>query len=458
MKKIKNVFILLSLCVLAISSSAYSYEANVNIAAKSVAFVVSESSVKFLSVKIADPDGNEVFAQSATSSISWNLPANAIDGRYKYEVRMSNISAGSASRDDKANATAKVSTQSGSVLVKSGSIILPTLEETGALSPLENTFNKVASAFLDLMVPQAHADQVILDDLIVGGSTCVGQDCVNGETFNFDTLRLKENNLRIHFQDTSNSASFPTNDWRILINDSSNGGGNLFAIEDADASQRLFVLEAGAPSNSLYIDANGRVGFGTSNPSTMIEALSGSTPTFRFNQDGSLGFTPQAWDIGGNEGSFFIRDASNSLATPLRIAAGAPSDSLFVNAAGNIGVGINAPTEKLHVVGNAVISGNLELGSSRTIKHAIENLDIGQAMAALLDLEPVKYRYNHSPDEQTIGFIAEDVPDLVASTGRKSLKPMDIVAVLTKVVQAQQATIDELSRKVEQLADPDKTK
>jgi len=42
----------------------------------------------------------------------------------------------------------------------------------------------------------ATADQVIADDLIVQGSTCVGLDCVNNESFGFDTLRLKENNTR----------------------------------------------------------------------------------------------------------------------------------------------------------------------------------------------------------------------------------------------------------------------
>ena len=65
--------------------------------------------------------------------------------------------------------------------------------------------------------PVAPEDQQILDDLVVYGSLCTGLDCVNGEHFSFDTIRLKENNLRIHFQDTSNSASFPTNDWRISI-------------------------------------------------------------------------------------------------------------------------------------------------------------------------------------------------------------------------------------------------
>ena len=39
-------------------------------------------------------------------------------------------------------------------------------------------------------------------------------------SFGFDTIVLKENNLRIFFDDTSTSASFPRNDWRIIANDS----------------------------------------------------------------------------------------------------------------------------------------------------------------------------------------------------------------------------------------------
>jgi hypothetical protein len=46
-------------------------------------------------------------------------------------------------------------------------------------------------------------DFVINDDMIIIGSLCVGFDCVNGEVFSFDTIRLKENNLRIKFDDTS---------------------------------------------------------------------------------------------------------------------------------------------------------------------------------------------------------------------------------------------------------------
>src|SRR5713226_7454562 len=82
----------------------------------------------------------------------------------------------------------------------------------------------------------AMPDFVIADDLIVQGSACVGLDCVNGEVFNFDTIRLKENNTRIGFMDTSSAAGFPTNDWTIRANSSANGGANFLAFVDQGAS------------------------------------------------------------------------------------------------------------------------------------------------------------------------------------------------------------------------------
>ena len=86
------------------------------------------------------------------------------------------------------------------------------------------------------------ADQVFLDDLIVDGSACVGFDCVNGESFGFSSIRLKENNLRIEFTDTSTSASFPSEDWQITINDSANGGENYFSIDNITQGTKLFKI------------------------------------------------------------------------------------------------------------------------------------------------------------------------------------------------------------------------
>ena len=107
-----------------------------------------------------------------------------------------------------------------------------------------------------LLAHTAVADQVLNDDHIIQASECIGVDCVNGETFGFDTLILKENNLRILFNDTSGSASFPYIDWRLVANDTTNGGRNHFSIENATSGEEIFTLLAGAPASSLVVAAS----------------------------------------------------------------------------------------------------------------------------------------------------------------------------------------------------------
>jgi hypothetical protein len=105
----------------------------------------------------------------------------------------------------------------------------------------------------------ASADQAITDDLIVQGSNCVGLDCVLNESFGFDTLRLKENNTRIKFDDTSIGAGFPSNDWALQANESPNGGANRFMLFDDTAGRVPFSVFAGAPANALVITSAGEV-------------------------------------------------------------------------------------------------------------------------------------------------------------------------------------------------------
>ena len=185
--------------------------------------------------------------------------------------------------------------------------------------------------------------QTIADDLVVQGSECVGLDCVSAESFGFDTQRYKENNLRMHFDDTSASAGFPANDWRFTFNDQTNGGENYFSIDDATAGRQIFRLQASAPSNSFYMSSAGKIGLGTNTPVLDLHIAKGNTPAMRLEQNTSSGFTAQTWDIAGNEANFFVRDVTNGSKIPFKIIPNAPTNTLVLAANGAVGIEILAP-------------------------------------------------------------------------------------------------------------------
>src|SRR6185369_7656049 len=199
-------------------------------------------------------------------------------------------------------------------------------------------------------------DFVIADDLIVQGSGCFGLDCVDGENFGFDTIRVKENNTRIQFDDTSSSAGFATNNWQIRANSSASGGASFLAFVDQGATGNsetgtiVFEVDAGAPANSLRVSSTGNIGVGTATPVLDVHVNTTDTPAIRLEQNNSGGFTAQTWDVAGNEANFFVRDVTSGSRLPLRIRPGAPTSSLDIAASGNIGVGTASPDTRLTVL------------------------------------------------------------------------------------------------------------
>ncbi len=180
----------------------------------------------------------------------------------------------------------------------------------------------------------------------------------------------------------------------------------------------------------------------------------------------------------GHKGAYFVLDENwvqvqrraqgfgAYEASPVFINIGAPGLSISVAESGNVGFGVFAAYPLQMASGAYCTAGGVWTNaSSREYKTDIQALSAQKAMDALTQLNPVEFAYKADRNEKHVGFIAEDAPDLVAARDRKGMSPMDVVAVLTKVVQEQQKlireqkeiaqnqqiTIDNLSEKVADL-------
>lgn len=326
-------------------------------------------------VSVLGPDGTswvKEYSNGKTPTFSLSdMGDDVADGQYNYELRVEpKISSDVKKKLEKARAEGDDASikkiqkeaglgrevvQSGTFTVLNGFIVDPNGVEADA-NDSASAISRGAGVTANATTTNnrnwgvAANDQVIPDDLIVQSSTCTGFDCVDGESFGFDTLRLKENNLRIHFEDTSSSAGYPANDWRLIANDSASGGANKFSIEDSTAARNPMTIEAGAPADSLYVDSTGNIGFRQSAPLLDLHLTETDTPALRLEQTNGGGFTAQTWDIGANEANFFIRDLTGGSKLSFRIRPGAPTSSIDIAADGDVGIATASPQKRLHVV------------------------------------------------------------------------------------------------------------
>jgi hypothetical protein len=257
----------------------------------------------------------------------------------------------------------------------------------------------------------------------------------------------------------------PAYEWEIHGNDTGIG------IFNSNTSQNPMTIAPGALNDSLFIAATG-VGLGTPNPAAALHVrktaqASTAEVMARFNiTDDALAYL-QISNGSTTNGQFIPRMLSRSTGTSAamlidaiittdsgsgpaiaynanKAAGGALSTRPLVAYRNNGVAKVTIAADGTITSTGAIVSPAINTPSSRALKHDIVELESKKAGDALRQLTPVEFVYNDDEAaRKRIGFIAEDVPDLVANAGRNSVPVMDIVATLTRVVKDQQQTIDE---------------
>ena len=221
-----------------------------------------------------------------------------------------------------------------------------------------------------------------------------------------------------------------------------------FVVLNEDQEEVFSVDEDGGVATSSVFLANGAASWGSAPFVLGQDALNRGmviTDKATSNQK-NIYF---GWNVG----------STHEYAEIFALQEGVAYKNLVLNPSGSGYVGIRTtnPSYPLQMGSGAhcTAGGVWTNASSREYKTDIKRLTAEKALNALTELRPVEFVYKADKEEKHLGFIAEDVPALIATKDRKGMSSMDVVAVLTKVVQEQQrtvqlqrATIAELSRRL----------
>jgi hypothetical protein len=206
--------------------------------------------------------------------------------------------------------------------------------------------------------------------------------------------------------------------------------------------------------------SDGSLGVGTAVPADQLHMLSAAPNRLLVESTAALTFAGVRCKAPGFE---WFEGGCNACGIPgahwelYDNLGGDPTVAMVVmQDSGNIGLvfpGGAVPQHPIHVGNGAHLTagGVWTDASSRELKENIRDLDAAEALSAVERLRPSLYNYRNDQSEQHVGFIAEDVPDLVATKDRKGMSPMDVAAVLTKVVQSQQDQLESQRAEIEAL-------
>lgn len=228
-----------------------------------------------------------------------------------------------------------------------------------------------------------------------------------------------------------------------LASGSLNFGSNTPVPVSISSSDSTLFFKA-KNKNSMVID-NGNVGIGVDDPKQKL-VVAGDTTI--------KGSTTLATSVGDNikvgigieqpKAKLHIQTAGTK---PFLLTDRDSTDRLSIEFEGKDGIVLKGKDNAYVNVVPELRANNITVTSSRSLKENIAILSNREAQAVIQSLNPVKFTYK-ADQTQTLrwGFIAEEVPELLASVDKQAIHPVDIIAALTQLIKEHQDKIKSLTQ------------
>ena len=230
-------------------------------------------------------------------------------------------------------------------------------------------------------------------------------------------------------------------------------------------------------STRLSVGANGNVGIGTTSPAELLQVgtESAGTSARKTIKIGSGGYSaPAAFQTNSNGDKIILYNADGYDA---RIGIGGSTDMWFKSSDGGTGgqfkwytgagtnliMQLSGNTGVLSMAGGAYCNGTTWVNASDArLKRDIQPMS-KYGLSTVMQLKPVSYFYKaDKTNHPEVGFIAQEVqkivPEVVSGTEGDITKGEtlglsygNLVPVLTKAIQEQQATIEALQKQIVEL-------
>jgi hypothetical protein len=226
--------------------------------------------------------------------------------------------------------------------------------------------------------------------------------------------------LGLTVSNTVSAAAF-VGDGSGLTNVPGDNLGNHTATQNIQLNGHY--LSGDGNNEGVFVDAGGRVGIGNTSPSHSLD-VTGEARLLQGTKDvvfTSGNFGPANLEstdlffnkdnVGFNQSEFVLYNINNNTEGNrfFQLQYTADPEGLTIRKGGNVGIGTNAPQERLHVIGNILASGTVTGSSDRHVKKDFAPVDPQAVLAKVADLPITTWQYKADRDgERHVGPMAQD--------------------------------------------------